>query len=181
MICPLGVMSEFQDPILQLDSLFLNRVPRPVLREHPQGILWNFRHYQLVLKPLSQSTFEVLEVVAKTPVGKVVLDRNDIYPGQVVNTADLLRIVIEKSREAKMATEKFELDDKTRKTKINAGDLRVQPFQPHFGVGPTYYGIIDASRLSWLAEHEYASKKEADSVLKDIRSGKVTDLRYRGF
>lgn len=80
-----------------------------------------------------------------------------------------------------MAMQKFELTDKTRKSKISVNDLKVQSFQPHFGVGPTYYGIIDASRLSWLAEHEYASKKEADQALKNIKSGKIEDLKYRGF
>jgi len=174
-------MSTKQDTILHLDSLFHNRDPRPTMREHPSGILWNFKHFQLVLKPLSLNEYSVIEVVAKTPVAKVILDRNAVQVGEIINSADLLRIVIEKSREAKLATEKYELLEKTRKTKISLGDLKVQPFQPHFGVGPTYYGIIDTSRLSWIADHEYASKKEADEALKKIKSGKIKDVGYRGF
>ena len=181
MIFSIGTMSNTQDTILHLDSLFHNRNPRPTMREHPQGILWNFRHFQLVLKPLSLNEYRIMELVAKTPVAKVILDRNDVQVGDIINSADLLRMVLQKSREAKMATEKLELIDKTRKTRISVKDLKVQSFQPHFGVGPTYYGIIDASRLSWIAEHEYASKREADMALKSIKNGKNRGLRYRGF
>lgn len=174
--------SSIQKLISELDSLFVTREPRPTMREHPDGILWNFRDFQLVLSPLGQHTYQVVEVVCKTPVAKVRLDRAGVEAGVTVNSADLMRIVIEGSREAKMARQKFEISDKTTKDKgINPKNLKVDSFMPHFGVGPTYYGVIDSSNLSWLAGHEYSTKKEADLVLRDIQSGKISDLSYRGF
>ena len=82
--------------------------------------------------------------------------------------------------ESREASPKYLLKDKRSQGKPSKSKLEVKSFSPHFGVGPTYYGIIDTSCMSWLRDHEYESEEEAEKALAKCKSGKAP-MEFRGF
>lgn len=109
--------------------------------------------------------------------------------GSEVKTEDLFRFIIDMTEETTWADQvsskkkksgpKYLIKDK-RSREPNKAKLEVKSFRPHFDTGPTYYGIVDSSCMSWLKDHEYETEKEAKKALAKCKKGKIP-LEFRGF
>lgn len=163
-------------------------------------IRMNLRGYILEFQPLAEDLYQITKAGGEFKERRDVLEEYGLLPGLQVGTEDIFRFVIDLTDEtswsdqiahraearnllpveSREATPKYLIKDKRSQGKPNKNKLKVRPFQPHFGVGPTYYGIIDTSCMSWLKDHEYQTEAEAKRALANCKSGKAP-LEFRGF
>lgn len=176
---------DIEQLLVSLWSDFQTRDPKPGIEAlEDRSILVELTGFLVRLEPLMDNTFKVLETGGKfKKYPDVRLDYN-FTPGELIGREDLFRFVLDfteaSSWQNQVASNKYLLKDKRSRSKPNKAKLKVKSFMPHFGVGPTYYGIIDESCGSWLKDHEYKTEAEAKKALAKCKSGKGS-LEFRGF
>lgn len=171
--------------LVSLWSDFQTRDPKPGLQGFEDGsILVELTGFTLRLRPLMENSFEVLDTGGKFALHPSLREDYGFFPGEVVGKEDLFRFVLDFTEPAtwqdQVASDKHLLKDKRSRSQPNKSKLKVKSFMPHFGIGPTYYGIIDESCGSWLKDHEYKTEAEAKKALAKCKSGKAP-LEFRGF
>lgn len=174
----------FQSVLTEMKSELRTRNPKPHLKVLGKDLLKVvLNEDELFLEWLEGDLFKVKGFKGDGNIQK----EYEYSLGETIYLEDIFRWVLDNTSvstwndqvASKQAADKYLLQDK-RSGKPNKSKLEVKSFQPHFGVGPTYYGIIDSSCMSWLKDHEYKTEKEAKAALVKCKSGKVP-LEFRGF
>lgn len=167
----------------------LTRDPKAELSLADGTLDLSLKGFELSLTPLAEETLRIEHAGGYFEDHPDLVEEYGLQNGAEIKIEDLFRFIIDMTEETTWADQvagkkkksgpKYLVKDK-RSGEPNKSKLEVKPFRPHFDTGPTYYGIVDTTNMSWLKDHEYETEKEAKKALAECKKGK-TPLEFRGF